>query len=125
MLQDTPSNDLQVASKTGSPTLARLMLYTLAVLAGSVAILTSQSFLLGIVLIGFSGTILMNRKEQKRHWKKPLTKWQIIRGFIPLILMLSLLTYLVVTDFRSTDASAELAGSISSFFLPVFVVAVV
>ena len=69
-----------------APSLSRLIFYTVANLAGAIAILTDRFFVPGIFLIGFSSILLMNNREQKKRWSTPLTKWQIVRGFIPLIL---------------------------------------
>lgn len=107
-----------------TPTLPRLLLFTAAALASAVAMLTDYS-IVGILLFGFSWIILMNRHEQKQHWTKPLTKWQIARGFIPITLIIALIAYLVVTDYRSSDASKETAESISSVSKKMFIIAVV
>ena len=56
------------------PTIPRLILFTLAVLAGAAAILTDRFSVLGILLVGFSSTILMNKGEQSKHWATPLTE---------------------------------------------------
>ena len=76
------------------PTMPRLILFTLAVLVGAAAILMDRFFTPGIFLIGFSNMILMSKREQKKNWSTPLTKWQIVRGFIPLILLVSFISYI-------------------------------
>ena len=107
------------------PTIPRLILFTLAVLAGATAILTDRFFVLGILLVGFSSTILMNKGEQSKHWATPLTKWQILRGFLPMIVILSFLAYLIVTYEPNSLKSKAPVSSMSDVFKFVFVVATV
>ena len=67
----------------------------------------------------------MNKREQNKHLSTPLTKWQIVRGFIPLILMISIIAYLIVARERSSTSSETTMTSISNIFSVVFVIAVV
>jgi len=106
-------------------TLPRLVFFTLAVLAGAAAILTDRFFVPGIMLIGFSSIILMSNREQKKHWSTPLTKWQIVRGFIPLILILSFIAYLMIAREPGAPSSEPTVTSITDMFKVVFVIAVV
>jgi hypothetical protein len=106
-------------------TLPRLVFFTLAVLAGAAAILTDRFFVPGIMLIGFSSIILMSNREQKKHWSTPLTKWQIVRGFIPLILILSFIAYLMIAREPVAPSSEPTVTSITDMFKVVFVIAVV
>ena len=105
-------------------TIPRLIFFTIAVLAGAVAILTDSFFLLGILLIGFSGMILMNKREQQKHWSTPLTQWQIVRGFIPLILIVSFIAYRIVTG-EGDRPSETTMTSAPDVFKVVFVIALV
>jgi hypothetical protein len=106
---------------TSTPTLPRLIFFTIAVLAGAVAILTDSFILPGLFLIGFSCIILMNRTQQKEHLATPLTKWQIIRGFVPLILFFSLIAYLSSDSVESFVATTR---SYSAVFKIAFLIAV-
>lgn len=108
-----------------TPTMPRLIFFTVAVLAGAVSILTDRFFVPGILLIGFSSIVLMNKREQKKHWSTPLAKWQIVRGFIPLILIVSFIAYLIVARERGSAPSETTMASISAVFKVVFVIAVV
>jgi len=100
----------------------RLVFFTVAVLVGAVAILTDGFFTLGIILIGFSNMILMSKREQKKNWSDPLTKWQILRGSIPLILVVSVIAYMIVAGERSPAPSETTMTSISYIFKVVFVI---
>jgi hypothetical protein len=107
------------------PTLPRLMFYTVAVLAGVVAMLTDRFSGLGIVLIGFSHIILMRRRDQKHHWSAPLTRWQIVRGFIPLMLMIAIIAFYVIARERGSEPSETTMNSISSLSKLLFLIALV
>jgi hypothetical protein len=101
----------------------RLIFFTVAVLAGAIAILTDRFFVPGILLIGFSSIVLRGKREQKKLWSTPLTKWQIVRGFIPLILIGSFMAYLIVARERGSAPSETTMTSISGVFKVGFVIA--
>jgi len=74
-----------------APSVTRLILFTLAILTGTGLFLADSLVLVGILLVTFSPTILLNKHEREHHRKAlttPLTKWQILRGLIPLMIML-------------------------------------
>ena len=97
-----------------SPSVTRLVLYTILVLTGAGLILVDRVFLVGLFLVCFSNVILMNKREREDQKKKlatPLTKWQIIRGFIPLLVMLGLLgCYLAITTYVSNTTVEQHGG---------------
>ena len=108
-----------------TPTTPRLVFFTVAVLAGAIAIFTDQFTLPGILLIGFSSIILMSKSDQKKHWTKPLTKRQILCGFIPLIFIFSVFACMIVIHERGTAESEATLMSISFIFKIVFAIALV
>lgn len=93
-----------------APNVTRLVLFTIAVLTGTGLILADRFFLVGPLLICFSDVILMNKREredQKKKWTTPLTKWQIFRGFLPLLVMLGVLGYFLATDTNVPNSTPE------------------
>jgi len=85
-------------------------LFTIAVLTGLELILADCLFLVGLLLVCFSNVIVMNKREredQKKKWTTPLTKWQIFRGFLPLLVMLGVLGYFLATDTNVPNSTPE------------------
>jgi uncharacterized BrkB/YihY/UPF0761 family membrane protein len=85
-------------------------LFTIAVLTGTGLILANRFFLVGLLLVCFSDVIVMNKREredQKKQCTTPLTKWQIFRGFIPLLVMLGVLGYFLATDTNVPNPTPE------------------
>ena len=82
-----------------SPSVTRLVLFTIAVLAGTGLILAERLFLVGLLLVCFSNVIVMNKREredQKKAWTTPLTKLQIFRVFIIYLVILVIIIFLVI-----------------------------
>ena len=94
-----------------SPSVTRLVLFTIAVLACTGLILAdSRLFLVGLLLVCFSNVIVMNKREredQKKAWTTPLTKWQIFRGFIPLLVILGVYGYILATYTHVLNSTPE------------------
>lgn len=92
------------------PRITRLVLFTLAVLTGTGLILADRMFFVGLLLVCFSNVIVMNnreREDQKKKCTAPLTKWQIFRGFIPLLVMLGVLGFFLATNTHVSDSPPE------------------
>jgi hypothetical protein len=106
-----------------TPSTPRLLFFTAAILAGAIAALTERFFVVGILLIGFGGIVLMTKRDQQRHWHTPLTKWQIVRGFIPLIVLVALVACMMAAGERGSIPSATTMTSTSGIFKVAFVIA--
>ena len=93
-----------------SPSVKRLVLFTIAVLAGTGLILAERLFLVVLLLFCFSNVIVMNKREREDHkkaWTTPLTKWQIFRGFIPLLVLLGVYWYILSTHTYVANSTPE------------------
>ncbi|MCY2950226.1 MAG: hypothetical protein NTZ71_18815 [Planctomycetota bacterium] len=93
-----------------SPSVTRLVLFTIAVLAGTGLILAERLFLVGLLLVCFSNVIVMNKREredQKKAWTTPLTKWQIFRVFIISLVMLGVPAYFLATYTHGANSTPE------------------
>jgi len=91
-----------------SPSVTRLVFFTIAVLTGTGLIFADRMFLVGLFLVCFSNVIVMSkgeRENQKKKWTTPLTQWQILRGFLPLFVILGVLGYFLSTDTYTGNSS--------------------
>jgi hypothetical protein len=93
-----------------APSFTRLILFTLANLIGAGLFLSDRLVLVGILLVSFSPTILLNKREREHHRKAlttPLTKWQIFRGLIPLLTMLAVLGCILALGPNASKSTTE------------------
>jgi hypothetical protein len=47
------------------------------------------------------------REDQKKRWTTPLTKWQVFRGLLPLLVMLGVLGYFLATGTNVPNSTPE------------------